>query len=70
VANRPRYRREDLFLVRLAPRPGPVGGGPSGWHGKVQRAIDGESHPFQSLEELLTVLQQMVSRPEKAANDE
>ena len=70
MAGYPHYRREDLFLVRLAPRPGPDGGGPIGWHGKVQRAIDGESHPFQSLEELLSVLQQMVSRRETAANDE
>lgn len=64
MAIRPRYRRSDLFLVRLAAKEATDGSGQIEWHGKVQRAVDGESHPFQSLAALMDLLQQMVSNYE------
>ncbi len=64
MAIRPRYRRSDLFLVRLAAKEATDGSGKVEWQGKVQRVVDGESHPFQSREALLDLLQQMVSNNE------
>ena len=63
MATRPRYKRSDLFLVRLAAKAAD-GSGTVEWHGKVQRVVDGESHSFQSLLALLELLQQMVSTNE------
>jgi hypothetical protein len=63
VVRTPRhYKRTDLFLVRLWPEEsedGSTAGNDSGqveWHGKVQRVVDGESHPFRSLPGLVDVL--------------
>lgn len=61
----PHLKRTNLFLVRIwAEDAGDKGGNTSSktdWQGKVQRVIDGESHPFSSLQDLLDLLLEMLS---------
>jgi hypothetical protein len=55
-------RRSDLFLLRLWSEAGGDGGhGRSIWRGKVQRVIDGESRRFSDWEDLLAILDAMLS---------
>ena len=60
------YKRTDLFLVRLWPKESEdesKAGNDSGqveWHGKVQRVVDGETHPFRSLPGLVDMLLVML----------
>jgi len=74
-----RRRRSDLFLVRVWSEDAKPGGeiemkgadstsreaaGPElEWHGRVQRVTDGESHPFDSRQDLLDILNSMISGP-------
>jgi hypothetical protein len=73
---RRRYRRSNLFLVRLWATDGGDNhaddddrDGSSdekrsssvGWRGKVQRVTDGETHQFSSLQGLMDLLQEMLS---------
>jgi hypothetical protein len=70
------YTRTDLFLVRIWTRPANAGiidaavaGGEDRgdaismpeWQGTVQRAVDGEAHPFSSWQGLQDLLQAMLS---------
>lgn len=56
-----RYRRSDLFLVRLWTEDAPDSNGKLEWRGKVQRVVDGESHQFSNLQDLADLLQAMLS---------
>ncbi len=62
-------KQTDLFLVRVWAK---VDGGDdgndkgavnAGWHGRVQRVIDGEMHEFDSLQNLANLLAEMLSGP-------
>ena len=70
------YRRSDLFLVRLwaeeadgatdaaaggSDSEDPDHGGNLGWHGKVQRVVDGEAHQFSNWQDLCDLLAAMIS---------
>ena len=65
-------RRTNLFLVRI------WGGGAMGegaiadmaagehleWQGMVQRVVDGESHRFENMQDLVALLREMLSNSE------
>ncbi len=71
--NRSKYKRTNLFLLRMwcddpGPSPGPdpdINGtedersGPK-WHGRVQRTVSGEAHNFEGKEALIEVLETML----------
>jgi|GEM_PF-3468133 len=67
MATRRQYKRADLFLVRLwaTDSEDESNAGSTGrqgeWHGKVQRVVDGEAHPFSSLQDLVDVLLVMLT---------
>ncbi len=56
-------KRANLYLVRVWNEDGSVGdgGGAATWHGRVQRVVDGESHPFNNWQDLINVLQEMLA---------
>lgn len=64
------YRRSGLFLVRVWAEQTEDGTGQVACHGRVQRVVDGEAHPFSGWQELgdtlLTMLSVTNSRPHKA----
>jgi hypothetical protein len=37
----------------------------AGWHGKVQRVVDGEAHQFDTWQELVNALQAMLPEAEQ-----
>ncbi len=54
-------KRSDLFLVRMWLEDALDSGDKAGWHGKVQRVVDGEAHQFDTWQELVNALQGMLS---------
>jgi hypothetical protein len=61
-----RYKSSTLYLVRLwAKGVDATGDGSVEWHGRVQRVMDGESHEFKSLQDLVDLLSVMVSNSER-----
>ncbi len=61
-----RYKGSNLYLVRLWTKGGDVtGNGSVEWHGRVQRVMDGESHEFKSLQDLVDLLSVMLSNNER-----
>jgi hypothetical protein len=56
-----RYRRSDLFLVRLWTEDADDDGGQVQWRGKVQRVVDGEAHQFSDWQGLSELLMAMLS---------
>ena len=63
-------RNTDLFLVRVWAREASNardgdgakrGSGTTEWSGKVRRVVDGESHRFDDLPDLLSILLMMLS---------
>lgn len=57
------YNRSNLFLVRVWARNYQSENAASGrveWSGKVQRVVDGESHQFTNLQELVDLLEVMI----------
>jgi hypothetical protein len=61
---RRRFKRTDLFLVRMWTEGAQDSGDKAGCHGKVQRVVDGESCQFHTWEELLDTLRSMLARGE------
>ncbi|MEO8288466.1 MAG: hypothetical protein ABI670_18730 [Chloroflexota bacterium] len=53
-----------MFLVRVRTGKDRIGIGKVEWRGKVQRVVDGESHQFTSLQELMDLLQTMILNSE------
>ena len=65
-----RYRRSDLFLVRMWSEEAADGSGNLEWRGKVQRVVDGEAHQFSEWQDLCNVLLGMLSKDKnKTAGD-
>lgn len=60
-----RYKRSDLFLLRIRAKDVPNGSGKVEWRGKVQRVVDGESHQFSSLQGLVDLLLAMLLNNER-----
>lgn len=60
-------RRTDLFLVRMWVEDAPDGSANAGWHGKVQRVVDGEARQFDTWQELVEALRAML--PEAGEED-
>lgn len=61
-----RYKSSNLYLVRLWAKGGDItGNGSAEWHGRVQRVMDGESHEFKSLQDLVDLLSVMLSNNER-----
>ena len=61
-----RYKGSNLYLVRLwAKGVDATGDGSVEWHGRVQRVVDGESHEFKSLQDLVDLLSVMLSNDER-----
>ena len=68
-----RYKRSDLFLVRIWSEDRGVEDASDGalggeevitklrWHGRVQRTVDGEAHQFDSWQGLVDLLLAMLS---------
>lgn len=70
-----RYRRANLFLLRLWLEDAMDSTGKIEWRGKVQRVVDGESHHFSDWQGLNEWLMAMLSHPgstrgEGVASDE
>lgn len=63
-------RHSHLFLVRLWMEDAQDGSGKEVWCGKVQRAIDGESHQFSDWEGLCDLLMSMLTGTETAPSTE
>ncbi len=67
MRTRRQYNRTDLFLVRLWSKDNTDGSNAGKdseqveWQGKVQRVVDGEAHPFSSLQDLVNVLLVMLA---------
>ncbi len=59
-------RRTDLFLVRMWVEDALDGSKKAGWHGKVQRVVDGEAHQFDTWQELVNALQAMLPEADHA----
>ena len=61
-----RYKGSNLYLVRLwAKDAGKNSNSNVEWHGRVQRVVDGESHEFKSLHDLVDLLSVMLSNNER-----
>jgi hypothetical protein len=61
-----RYKGSNLYLVRLWAKSGAAtGNGSIEWHGRVQRVMDGESHEFKSLQDLVDLISLMISNNER-----
>ena len=58
-------RRTDLFLVRMWVEDALDSSEKAGWHGKVQRVVDGEAHQFDTWQELVNALQAMLPEAEQ-----
>lgn len=58
-------RRTDLFLVRMWVEDALDSSDKAGWHGKVQRVVDGEAHQFDTWQELVNVLQTMLPQADE-----
>ncbi len=57
-----RTNRNDLFLVRFwLEDMSSESEGQSGWGGRIQRAVSGESHEFNDWDALVKVLQAMLA---------
>ncbi len=56
-------KRTNLYLVRVWDEGGSEGnsGGRAMWQGRVQRVVDGESHPFSNMQGLVDLLLEMLS---------
>lgn len=68
MANQRRpLRRTDLFLVRMWAEEPQDGSDDPGWHGKVQRVVDGEAHQFDTWRELVDALRTMLSAEDEAS---
>ena len=55
-----RYKRANLFLLRMWPEEAADGSGQFEWHGKVQRVANGESQEFSSWQSLTESLRSML----------
>ncbi len=62
---RRRYRGSNLFLVRCWAEDRGEGMASIKWRGKVQRVMDGESHDFGNLQDLVDLLLAMLSSNER-----
>jgi hypothetical protein len=60
---RRRYKRSELFLVRVWTQGSGHGSGIGAWHGRVQRAVNGEAYQFEDWQGLLRVLSEMLEGP-------
>jgi hypothetical protein len=58
---RRRYRRSDLFLVRIWTEVRSDGSGHLEKHGRVQRVVDGETHHFDDWPTLIELLVAMTA---------
>ena len=58
----PHFNRIHLFLIRVWHEPGSDGS--TQWHGRLQRVVSGETHPFESLDRLTALLEELA--PPKA----
>jgi len=59
----PKHRttRNHLFLVRFWSQDTGAAEGQSGWGGRVQRAVSGESHEFSDWDALVEALREMLA---------
>lgn len=55
-----RYKRDNLFLLRLWSEDAADGSGRHEWRGNIQRVTNGESQEFSSLQSLLESLLTML----------
>jgi hypothetical protein len=61
-----RYKGSNLYLVRFWAKDGTNSGDENvDWRGRVQRVVDGESHEFKSLQDLVGLLSVMLSNNER-----
>jgi hypothetical protein len=61
-----RYKGSNLYLVRLWAKDADKNSNNSvEWRGRVQRVVDGESHEFKSLHDLVDLLSVMLSNNER-----
>lgn len=63
-----RYKRTDLFLVRVWTQdpgdhtePTLTEDDTAAWHGRVQRVVDGEMHEFDNWDALVAALRAMIT---------
>lgn len=56
-----RYRRANLFLLRMWSEDVADGSSKVEWRGKVQRVVDGESHQFEGWHDLMDLLAAMLT---------
>ncbi len=62
-------RRTDLFLVRMWTADARDGDRRAEWHGRVQRAVDGEAHQFDGWQNLVDLLLTMLSEGQRTVDD-
>jgi hypothetical protein len=60
---RRRYKRSELFLVRVWTQGRGHDSSMGTWRGRVQRAGNGEAHQFEDWQGLLRVLSEMLEGP-------
>lgn len=62
-------RRTDLFLVRVWTAETEDDSCNAAWHGRIQRTVDGEAHPFDDWQALVDLLVAMLAEGQEPADE-